>query len=127
MMMRFAVFGLALTLTALAPSSLGGASRLAMKVSPTLAYAPARLWVHTRVERNTENRAIEIIAESEEFYRSSEIQLDGERAPRETTFEIRGLPAGLYDVMAVLKGVGGRKLEMVHTQVTLFEAAQADR
>jgi hypothetical protein len=126
-MTRFTVFAMTLTLTAFAAAPTGGSSRLTMQVSPTLAYAPARLWVYTRVESNKENRAIEIIAESEDFYRSSEIELDGDRAPLRTTFEFRGLPAGDYDVKAVLKGAGGRALEVAATQVRLFEATRTDR
>jgi len=124
---RFTVFGLAFALTAVAPAPIGGASRLTMRVSPTFASAPAKLWVYTRVEASEENRAIEIVAESEEFYRSSEIELDSERAPRTTVFEFRGLPAGLYDVRAVLKGAGGRELGVAQTQVRLFDAGRTDR
>jgi hypothetical protein len=126
-MTRFPIFAMTLTLTAFAAAPIGGSSRLTMQVSPTLAYAPARLWIYTKIEKNQENRAIEIIAESEDFYRSSEIELDGDRAPHKTTFEFRGLPAGVYDVKAVLKGVGGRALEVAEAQVRLYEAARTDR
>jgi hypothetical protein len=121
------VIGLAFTLAALAPAPIGSSSRLAMRVSPTMASAPARLWVYTRVERDARHRAIEIVAESEEFFRSSEIELDGDRAPRTAVFEFRGLPAGLYDVRAVLKGEGGREIEVAAASVTLFESMRNDR
>jgi len=117
---RLTVIGLAALLAALAPASIGGASRLHMRVYPTVAAAPTKLWVYMRVERDIQHRAIEIIAESEDFYRSSEIQLDGDRAPRTNVFEFRGMPAGLYDVSAVLKGQGGYSIEVVQTQVTLY-------
>lgn len=98
-----------------------GDSRLSITVSPTMAYAPTKLWVYTRVTPDRAHRAIEITAESEEFYRSSEITLDGDRAPRTNVFEFRGLPAGTYEVRGVLKGDGGREIEVATETVTLFE------
>jgi hypothetical protein len=88
-------------------SVMSGEQRLTMKVTPLMAMAPANLIVTTRIEANGANRWIEIIAESGEFYRSSEIQLDGEQAPRSSRFEFRGLPGGEYMVTAVLKSTSG--------------------
>jgi hypothetical protein len=88
-----------------------------MRVSPSVAFAPANLVVKTMVESNQENRSIEIIAESEEFYRSSEVELDGDRAPRTTIFQFRSLPSGSYRVRAVLRGAGGH--EIAYSQVSL--------
>jgi hypothetical protein len=60
------------------PASAG--ERMIMKVSPAVAFAPANLIVRAYVEADADNRAIAVIAESEDFYRSSEIQLDGDHA-----------------------------------------------
>ena len=60
------------------------------------------------IEADQDNRAVEIIAESADFYRSSEIQLEGDKAPRTTNFEFRSLPPGTYEVRALLIGTGGR-------------------
>ena len=127
-MSRTAFFaaGLAM-LTALSTGASGGRC-LSISVSPTRAFAGTKLWVYTRVESARDHRAIEVIAESEDFYRGSEIALDGGRAPRTNTFEFRGLPAGDYAVRAVLKGVDGRELEVAEEKVTLFEdAVRSDR
>jgi hypothetical protein len=106
----------------------GGASeRLAMAVSPSFAFAPASLVVRTTVEANEDNRAIEIVADSGEFYRSSEIQLEGDRAPRTTVFEFRDLPRGTYDVHATLKGTGGTALAQVASSVSVVDGGGADR
>ena len=91
---------------------LNAGERLRVGVSPAVAMAPATVRVRTTVEANPENRAILIIADSPEFYRSSEIPLDGERAPRTTTVEFRSLPSGMYTVTAVLIRVNG------HTKVS---------
>jgi hypothetical protein len=107
----------AMILAAAAPLGAGG--RLSMRVSPSTAFAPANLVVRAMVEHNEENRAIEIIAESEDFYRSSEIGLDGANAPRTTLFEFRSLPTGFYEVRAVLKGVEGREIASTRTQLNI--------
>lgn len=85
----------------------GAGERMTVRVSPAVAFAPANLIVRARIEQDAQNRAVEIVAESSEFYRSSEIQLDGEHAPRTNTFEFRSLPPGTYEVTARLLGPGG--------------------
>jgi hypothetical protein len=99
---------------------LGAKERMTLKVSPAVAFAPANLIVRTMIEAAAENRAVEIVAESTEFYRSSEIQLDGEHAPRTTTFEFRSLPPGDYEVKATLLGSDGARLATVRQQVNVI-------
>ena len=60
------------------------------------------------VERDASNRILRITAESDSFYRSSEIQLEGDQAPRTTTFEFRSLPPGIYEVKVMLIGADGK-------------------
>jgi len=96
--------------------------RLAMRVSPAVAFAPANLIVRATIEASAENRAVEIVAESENFYRSSEIELDGDRAPRTTLFEFRSLPSGTYDVKATLLGAGGRERAAARQTVNVIQS-----
>ena len=103
---------------------LGASERLSMRVSPSVAFAPANLVVQTMVEADQNNRAIEIVAESASFYRSSEIQLDGDRAPRTTVFEFKSLPGGTYDVTATLIGADGT-LTSVHKEVNVISNGSA--
>jgi hypothetical protein len=105
----------------------GANDRLAMRVSPAVAFAPANLVVRTTVEPDPSNRAMEIIAESPEFYRSSEVQLDGEHAPRTSMFEFKSVPSGEYMVRAVLKGQGGRELATIDRQVNVVEGSAIGR
>jgi hypothetical protein len=93
---------------------------LVLRVSPSVCFAPANLVVRTTVEANAGNRAIEIVAESPEFYRSSEVQLDGDKAPRTTTFEFRSLPSGTYEVKATLFGETGKPRAYVRQQVNVI-------
>lgn len=106
----------------MAAGSVGATERLTIQVTPSVAFAPANLIVRAIVQQNKDNRAIEIIADSGSFYRSSEIQLDGEDAPRTTRLEFRSLPSGNYQVRAVLKGVDGHLLAMQQTHVDVVSS-----
>ena len=108
-----------------APLGAGSPERLSMRVSPAVAFAPADLSVRATIEANDQNRTIEIIAESGDFYRSSEMSLNGEKAPRTTQFEFRGLPGGTYAVVAVLKGAGGEQLALTRREIQVVASAAA--
>jgi hypothetical protein len=82
--------------------------RLTMKVTPPVAMAPAGLVVRTTIEKNPENRVLEVIAQSPDYFRSSEMSLDGDRAPRTSEWVFRGLPAGRYEITATLIGPQGQ-------------------
>ena len=76
--------------------------RLAMRVSPAAAVAPAFLRVEVSVARDPTNRKLAIVAESPDFYRSSEVQVNGEAGPRVYVFEFPQLPSGVYEVRGIL-------------------------
>jgi hypothetical protein len=104
------------------PAGAGEPERLAIRVSPAVAFAPANLVVRATIPLHADNRAVEIIAESEDFYRSSEVTLEGDRAPRTSTFEFRSLPPGSYEVRAVLRGNGGEERASVRQQVNVISS-----
>jgi hypothetical protein len=82
---------------------------ITIAVSPRQSIGPTNLTVRLRVEPRADNRALEIVADSGDFYRSSMIQLDGERAARTVFVEFRGVPSGEYQVSgAVYDSVGHR-------------------
>src|SRR6267142_546571 len=90
---------------ALTTTTVDGANQpVTMKISPAVSFAPANLIIRTRLEPHVNNRAMEVIAESADFYRSSAMELAGDRAPRTLTFEFRGLPPGEYEVTAAVIG-----------------------
>ena len=97
----FCIFAVALPLSA--------GERLAMRVSPSVAFEPALLTVRTVIEADIENRALEIVVQSADYYRSSSIQLEGASAPRLNVFEFRNLPNRTYDVMSVLVRSDGER------------------
>lgn len=108
---------LLLFLLVAAVSQPAAVERLKLNVSPSVAFAPANLVVRTSIEPDAQNRAVEVQAESSAFYRSSEIELDGDRAPRTNTFELRNLPPGVYEVSATLMGPGEAIRATAHQEV----------
>ena len=84
-------------------------------VSPAHAFAPAFLRVRVSVEPNAANRSLTIIANSEGYYRSSLIQLEGETSARTFFVELKQVPAGEYKLSAVVSN-GNRKDVAVATQ-----------
>ena len=114
-------------LVVLIASGVDANDRLALRVSPAVAFAPANLSVRATVQADAANRSIEIVAESADFYRSSEIQLEGDSAPRTTTFQFRSLPTGEYSVRGILRGQGGREITTVETKVNIVDNGAALR
>jgi hypothetical protein len=51
---------------------------------------------------HADNRTLRVEADSGSFYRSSEVQLDGDKAPILTEFRLNSLPSGAYTVRATL-------------------------
>jgi len=90
-----------------AAGQLNGGDAMRMQVSPAVSRAPAILTVRVTVEPAADNRALEIIAESSAFFRSSQVQIEGERGVPLNVFQFRDLPTGLYQVTGVLVGVNG--------------------
>ncbi len=92
-------------------------------VSPLVLFEPAYVTVRVRIESDADNRLLQVIAESPDFRRSSEITLDGERAPRVNTFQFQSLPAGVYDVTGVLISQKGTRTSFSKTLVVAANPA----
>jgi hypothetical protein len=104
--------GLLFGLMILTSPALGAGGGLTVE-APTVMLAPGHLVIQTGVEPDSENRWIQVIAESPDFYRSSEIQLSGATAPRRNTFEFKDLPNGAYEIRAMLLGSDGEPRALV--------------
>jgi hypothetical protein len=83
-------------------TALGAADRVHIRVWPATAMAPTNFLVRVIIERNAANRWIRVTAESEDYFGSSEGQLDGERSSRLRVVQFREVPAGTYEVRAVV-------------------------
>jgi len=110
------------TSLALTAISASGGEQLRLAVSPMQSFAPSNLNIRARVVPNAENRALTIIAESEDFYRSSQITLEGDQAPATIMFEFRGVPGGEYIVSGVLTDSVGRRRAIAEQQVRVIES-----
>ena len=111
------------TVLAFTAISASGGEQLRLAVSPAQSFAPSNLNIRARVVPHPDNRTLTVIAESEDFYRSSEIPLEGERAPATIIFEFRGLPSGEYIVSGVLTDDVGRRRAIAEQQVRVIETA----
>ena len=105
----------------------GAGEVMTVSVSPAVAFAPATLVVRAKIEADARNRTVEIVAESPSFYRSSEIELDGDKAPRTNVFEFRAVPPGTYDVKATLRDASGQPRASVRSTVNIIAAGGSDR
>lgn len=71
-------------------------------MTPSMAFAPATVRALVQVARDPDNRLLRIVLNGDSFYGSSDIQLDGEMAPRSHFFQWSALPPGHYCVEVVV-------------------------
>jgi hypothetical protein len=104
---------------------LNAGSKLTLRVSPAISMAPAFVIATITVERDADNRQLEVAADSANFFRSSLIALDGDRAPRTNQITWRDMPGGEYAVIAVLYGTDGQRATV--RQSVLIAPSARDR
>ena len=107
-------------LLALAAMPVVAGDQLRLAVSPAHAFAPAVLRVRVSIEPSAANRSLEVIADGDQFYRSSEIQLEGDHSPATFNLEMRDLPEGDYRVVGILKDGAGRERSLVYQDVKII-------
>lgn len=119
--MKTRVMLAALTIIGLLSASrtTGASEKLALRVTPNVSNAPSTVIVRATVARNSDNRWLLIEADSGEFLRSSEIQLDGDRAPLVTEIRLPNLPGGQYTVVAILRNTMGEETIVRRTALVL--------
>jgi len=97
-----------------------GEEPLRVAVTPIHSFAPATVTIRATIEPSAENRMLAIVADGDDFYRSSEIQLDGDHAPRIVTLRFSNLPGGEYQISAVLADSAGRLRAIVRQSVNVI-------
>ena len=104
--------------------SAGAGEKMTLRASPEVSFAPAQLTVRMNIEADPDNRAIEIVIDSPDFYRSSTIQLEGDRAPRISMVQYRGVPSGNYIISARLLGQNGESRAFMRREVNVIPHAR---
>ena len=84
-------------------------SRLRIEVSPRVSSAPAVVRIRAIVTPDAANRALEIVVDSGDYYRSSIVYLDGANAATVTETTLKNVPGGDYEVSVALVEAGGRR------------------
>ena len=117
--MQHRVLSLALALLTVS-LPLSAAESVSIDVAPRHGFTPVNLRVRVRVEPSRDNRTLEVVADSVDFYRRSVIQLDGEHAPRTIVLEFRDIPPGEYEVSGIVLNAAGARRGGASQQVSIL-------
>ena len=98
---------------------LHAADFLELHVSPILSDRGDML-VQVLVTRDAENQWMKITAESEGYYSSSEMELEGEYSPRVRVVRFRSVPAGEYEVTGTVYSRGSKVRGSARKSVLVF-------
>lgn len=82
---------------------------LSLQISPKAAMAGTFVQARVRVHPDTHNRLLRISVESPNYFRSSDVTLNGADAAITHVVPLRALPAGSYLVIATVYGVEGER------------------
>ena len=110
-----------------ATGTTGASEKLSLRVTPNVSSAPSTVMVRAYVTPNPENRWLRIEADSGSFYRSSEIQLEGDKAPMLTEFRLNSLPSGEYTVAASSIDSKGTETVVRRTAIVLSRFGEPGR
>ncbi len=88
------------------------ASPLQLRLTVHRLMAPAFVSGLVLVAPDTANRMLRVVLDSDNFYRSSDVQLDGELSPRSHFFRWPALPPGEYRVVVIVFDAGGRRTQV---------------
>jgi uncharacterized protein (DUF58 family) len=112
--------GLLLTGILLTAVPIRGTEALKISVSPAQSMAPANLRIRVTVEPNAVNRTVAVAAESDDYFRSSEVAIEGDQGPRTLFFEFRGLPGGQYEVRSAVGDAQGHEVATAKQHVFIW-------
>jgi hypothetical protein len=97
-----------------------------IQISPSVCHSPCALRVTVRMPLDPTLRGLMVELDSPALFRSSSIDLDGANSPRAHVLEFHSLPAGTYEVRAVLtREADDRSVERVVLSVVDPDARPA--
>jgi hypothetical protein len=97
-----------------------GIQPLTLAVTPARSFAPATMRIRVRIEPSVQNRAMTVVADGSDFYRSSAIPLEGDQAPKTVELRFSDLPGGDYEVYAILTDALGHQRAIARQSVTVM-------
>jgi hypothetical protein len=86
---------------------------LTVRVSPIFAIEGSSVRATVRVVPNSDNRLLRIMVDSENYFRSSDVELNGDDAATTHHLAMNSLPAGEYSFLAVVYGTHGERARIV--------------
>jgi len=78
-----------------------------LRLTSRYALSPAVVRSLVRVAPHADNRTLRVVIDSENYYRSSDVQLDGEHAAQSHFFSWAALLPGAYEVTVTVLGPDG--------------------
>lgn len=84
-------------------------SPLTLRVTPRLAWIGSAVQALVRISPDDRNRLLRITVDSSDYYRSTDVTLDGAEARRSHLLLLPSLPAGSYAIHAVVYGASGER------------------
>ena len=83
---------------------------ITVRVTPTFGIEGSPVQAMVRVAPNAENRLLRITVDSENYFRSSDVGLDGDNAAITHYLSMDSLPAGEYAFLAVVYGANKERV-----------------
>jgi hypothetical protein len=80
-----------------------------LTVRPAVLFAGRDVRTTVRTPRDPRNRELRIVVEAADYYKSSDVQLDGDDAAATHQFDWKELPSGAYRVEAILTRADGER------------------
>ena len=94
---------------------------LRAQVSPRFGPAPSAVRVQAIVAPAAENRGLLIVIDSDDYFRSSTLPLDGDAASRVHVADFRSVPEGVHRITVALLDRQGERRAVVNDAIQLFD------
>ena len=96
-----------------------------LRLVTRFAMAPASLQSLVRVPTHPDNRLLRVLIDGDQYYRSSDTQLDGADAAKHYFFTWHRLPPGTYSIVAIVYGARGVRGQRTGTLEVIGDARGA--
>ena|SRR5437867_7484253 len=103
--------------------------RLMVRLNARFGVQGSDMRALVQVEKNSINRLLRIVVDSENYYRSSDVPLDGEQSAVSHFFTLNNLPAGSYAFLAIVYDRSGERsrVEQSFLIISAFDRTEVER